>query len=68
MIINALRDKTITQVALHDLSVRGIGMKNSKKYNLPDFYCETISSVAVPELEPFPSIVIDARAIRTLVC
>lgn len=65
-IIEALEDKMISQVALHDLSARGIAMKNSKKYKLEKLYVDKISSLAAepPDNVSYPSIVIDAKAMQ----
>lgn len=66
MLIKALKDKSISQIALHDLSMRGRAMKNNKKYNLAQYYIDKLSSLIVepPDNQPFPSIVIEAKALR----
>lgn len=66
VIVKALEDKTLTEVALHDLSARGLALSNSKKHQIDGQHREQILALVVeaPDVQEFPSVVIDARAIR----
>lgn len=64
--IKALEDKTLTEVARHDLSTRAMALSTSKKNKIDVQYKEKIAELVIepPDSEEFPSVLVDARALR----
>lgn len=64
--IKALEDKTLTEVARHDLSTRALALSTSKKNKIDSQYQEKIAAVVVepPDSQEFPSVLVDAQALR----